>query len=559
MVSRNMYAPDIDMAVDHYVLSGQGPESSGFADVSSDGTEPVTIPSLRIGDWTISVTAYNQDDQAIGEGSSSVTIQGGKTTNASIAIEEYDGTGTFDFTVSWPVGELSDPRVVLKLTKLDSATTQTFEAEVDTATGIATYSNASLPVGSYSLLLELYDGDTQYPGSAHAVRIVKNQVTEGTFAYDSSALNHEGGLQVSIVNGIEDPFVVTLSRSAEQIAEGRAITVTATTNPAVACTYAWYVDGTLLSETGDEVSVGADLGLGYHFIDVLCATSNLLTSASTGVTVTEDTDEYLRLTFTSLSNPSCVYVVDYEGGPSDGMLEEGFTEDGNGKPVAAKMISTSGKFDGTVFLAVPESESMSAVYEENIPLAALFVSQSSEGTFEPVTGSSSDSYTMVPGFQVIFVDTPDTGDPQYIAGISYGENCTQQVTIDSYGDVGSFICGSFVDESFTLYSCDEQGYKDSLGAFRVEGSFRMKRSGDLYFYTLCYDSLGIGVDSCPENSDNPVGAQVYVRSLPYDLTNDYTCTGWNTERDGSGTTYQPGEYLTMPGSDTTLYAMWEND
>ena len=111
-------------------------------------------------------------------------------------------------------------------------------------------------------------------------RIVKDQSTEGTFTYDTSALDHEGGLQVSIVNGIEDPFVVTLARSAEQIAEGRAITVTATTNPPVTCTYAWYVDGTLLSETGNEISVGADLSLGYHYIDVICATSNLLSSAS---------------------------------------------------------------------------------------------------------------------------------------------------------------------------------------------------------------------------------------------------------------------------------------
>lgn len=559
LVSRDMYTPDINMAVDHYVLSGQGPDSSTFSNIYSDGTEPVTLPSLKMGEWNILVTAYNQDGQgqAIGEGSATVTIQGGKTTKASITIEEYDGTGTFDFTVSWPVGELSSPRVTLVLSKLNSTSSQTFEAEIDTATGIATYTNDSMPVGSYSLLVNLYDGDIQYPGRAHTVRIVKDQCTKGTFTYDTSALDHEGGLQVSIVNGIEDPFVVTLARSAEQIAEGSAITVTATTNPPVTCTYAWYVDGTLLSETGNEISVGADLSLGYHYIDVICATSNLLSSASTGVTVSEDTDEYLRLTFTSLSNSSRVYDVAYAGGPSEGMLEEGFTEDGNGKPIAAKMISTSGFSDGTVFLALPESEGMDALFEENSPQAVLFIPQSSEGTFDPITGSSSDSYRMVPGFQVIFANSPETADPQYIAGISYGESCTLQVTIGSYGDVDSFIRGSFVDKSFALYSFDDQGYREPLGNFHLEGTFRMRRSGDLYFYTLSYNTMGVNVNDCPDTVDFPMGANVYVDSFDNESVDGYSFMGWNTEMNGSGITYQPGEYLTMPETDTTLYAMWE--
>ncbi len=32
--------------------------------------------------------------------------------------------------------------------------------------------------------------------------------------------------------------------------------------------------------------------------------------------------------------------------------------------------------------------------------------------------------------------------------------------------------------------------------------------------------------------------------------------GWNTEPDGSGTTYRPAETCPMPGSDLTLYALW---
>ena len=133
-------------------------------------------------------------------------------------------------------------------------------------------------------------------------------------------------------------------------------------------------------------------------------------------------------------------------------------------------------------------------------------------------------------FQVIFADSPETGDPQYIAGRSYGESCTLQVTIGFlWGRRPSFIRGSFVDESFALYSIDDQGYRESLGNFRLEGTFRMRRSGDLYLYTLSYNAMGVNVDDCPDTSDLPKGANVYVNSFDNESVDGYSFMGWNTE------------------------------
>ena len=36
----------------------------------------------------------------------------------------------------------------------------------------------------------------------------------------------------------------------------------------------------------------------------------------------------------------------------------------------------------------------------------------------------------------------------------------------------------------------------------------------------------------------------------------YTFTGWNTEADGSGTSYQPGASITIIDGTRTLYAQW---
>lgn len=41
--------------------------------------------------------------------------------------------------------------------------------------------------------------------------------------------------------------------------------------------------------------------------------------------------------------------------------------------------------------------------------------------------------------------------------------------------------------------------------------------------------------------------------------NDYTFTGWNTQADGKGTSYKPGDSFTLTDKDTVLYAQWSKN
>ena len=41
--------------------------------------------------------------------------------------------------------------------------------------------------------------------------------------------------------------------------------------------------------------------------------------------------------------------------------------------------------------------------------------------------------------------------------------------------------------------------------------------------------------------------------------NNYTFTGWNTQADGKGTAYKPGDSFTITGEDTVLYAQWSKN
>ena len=70
---------------------------------------------------------------------------------------------------------------------------------------------------------------------------------------------------------------------------------------------------------------------------------------------------------------------------------------------------------------------------------------------------------------------------------------------------------------------------------------------------LTYNANGgkgkpVSAPGTPEGSVT-VAKNVFTRS-------NYTFTGWNTQADGTGTAYKPGDTFTLTGNDTVLYAQW---
>ncbi|WP_459690267.1 InlB B-repeat-containing protein, partial [Agathobaculum sp. TL06] len=71
-------------------------------------------------------------------------------------------------------------------------------------------------------------------------------------------------------------------------------------------------------------------------------------------------------------------------------------------------------------------------------------------------------------------------------------------------------------------------------------------------YTLTYDANG--GQNAPASVQLVPGAATLSEQAP--TREGYTFAGWNTQQDGSGTTYQAGGAFTMPKEDVTLYAQW---
>ena len=81
-------------------------------------------------------------------------------------------------------------------------------------------------------------------------------------------------------------------------------------------------------------------------------------------------------------------------------------------------------------------------------------------------------------------------------------------------------------------------------------------SGGSSTYTVTYNANG-GSGSVPTDSNNYLqGATVTVLGSGSLVRSGDTFAGWNTQANGSGTTYTQGQTFSMGTSNVTLYAVW---
>ncbi len=80
-------------------------------------------------------------------------------------------------------------------------------------------------------------------------------------------------------------------------------------------------------------------------------------------------------------------------------------------------------------------------------------------------------------------------------------------------------------------------------------------TGNDPMYSVIYDGNGSDGGRAPDTIAYQTGAQPAVLANTYVFTG-YVFDSWNTAADGSGTSYAPGDLLTIASADVTLYAQW---
>jgi hypothetical protein len=184
-------------------------------------------------------------------------------------------------------------------------------------------------------------------------------------------------------------------------------------------------------------------------------------------------------------------------------------------------------------------------------MVLLFIPQNSEGDFSSVAFPE-DFGTVPPNMLFQFMDASDPENPKLLNYlVNDSGNVSIAVTIDSYGEVGERIVGSFIVDSAELISP-----YGSRGNYRLECSFNVERSANLEFYTLSYDANGASGE-VPDTYEAQVSSGCQVDDYTSLVYEGYTFVEWNTASDGTGTSYQPWDSFTMPDYDVMLYAIWE--
>lgn len=102
-------------------------------------------------------------------------------------------------------------------------------------------------------------------------------------------------------------------------------------------------------------------------------------------------------------------------------------------------------------------------------------------------------------------------------------------------------------------------YTASSGGNNVSDPYKVTKNTTLYAhwtvdqYTISYDANG-GGDAPNPQSANYASQITLVSNIP--IWKGYIFLSWNTLPDGTGISYAPGNTITMPAINITLYAQW---
>jgi uncharacterized repeat protein (TIGR02543 family) len=185
------------------------------------------------------------------------------------------------------------------------------------------------------------------------------------------------------------------------------------------------------------------------------------------------------------------------------------------------------------------------------------------------------SFLIIVSLNLVLCTTPpDGGDG--------GDDSTYTVTYDGNGYTGGVLPtdDNIYQEGDTVTVLANTGGLEKTGHTYLNWNTESDGSGTDYYaddtftmpsenvtlyakwsviqYTLTYDANGAESGDVPGEVVYDYDADVTVSDNTGGLTKTgYAFLNWNTETDGSGTTYEPDTVFSMPAEDLTLYAQWE--
>jgi plastocyanin len=215
--AKTIQPSDAEIKIVSYVLSGTGPNGATLAN-KTFATSPHTESKLDEGAWTFTVKGLNAAGSIVASGSNTATIIANSTVNVSVVLTPVkDGSGTGTFSLS---GTIPSSITLSSFTGVIAPSTgganTTFAVTVSGTS--FSYSNSTLPVGSYILTLVASQAAGAWRG-VYALRIYQGKTS--TLSLNLAADDFAG----ATINGVAKYY----DKAANQYS-GISVTITSTTS-----------------------------------------------------------------------------------------------------------------------------------------------------------------------------------------------------------------------------------------------------------------------------------------------------------------------------------------
>ena len=262
-----------------YRILGTGP-SGATLDLKTSKTM-VTVEGLVVGEWNLEARALNEDGDELIRGETSVRLTG-RTTSATILLDELIGTGNITLNLSWNVDVLSeDPEieVVLEPAYGTDEIPQLSRTAIDHLAGTATYSGSDYPSGSYRVSARIYEKKVLLAGFTEAVRVANGQTSGGNIEFDLDKYPTEPAT-IELIDMTGVPVQLSMSGINDTVTADVPITVSLLSDSDDIDSYqiTWHLNGEQIG-TGESIEFTPTLGV--HRLDAVAATSRTGATGST--------------------------------------------------------------------------------------------------------------------------------------------------------------------------------------------------------------------------------------------------------------------------------------
>ena len=252
--------PNISMDVEYYTIEGSGPNGATISATIDSSEGSYTNDSVAIGNWTLTATAYNADDIAIGSGSKSTTVKPGGTSSVSIAIKEIEGQGTLKVVINGLSGNNNVYSLYLYTT--EDLMNPIQEVEFVRSDDIHSV-ELNLDNGFYAFRID-GNNDIKLP-AIDTVRIVNGDTVTVTYF-----LSDSGEVSVSIMNAIKT--TPSLSISLTPTSEGTNATAIVSNVDLDSINYLWYIDNEMIEGSSSSIELNyAEISGGDHNLTCVIA------------------------------------------------------------------------------------------------------------------------------------------------------------------------------------------------------------------------------------------------------------------------------------------------